>query len=133
MNSRPKTSNTINQDSSLKKIVRKYFRVPVNIPDQIWVRINNIKYPVRDICLDGVGITLEDPGAFVISQTVAGCELKISDLVVKGLDGRVVHFSLNSGKDWQCGIHWTPLENNVARRISDKVSVLKNELLSDDN
>ncbi len=105
----------------------------MDAPNQIWVKINNIKYPVRDICLDGVGITLEDPGAFVISQTVTDCELKISDLVLKGLDGRVVHFSLNSGKDWQCGIHWTALEEKTARRILDKVSVLKNELLSNDN
>jgi hypothetical protein len=126
-------ADMLKQDSSLNKIVRKYFRVPVDRPDQIWVKINNTKYPVRDICLDGVGITLEDPGTFVISQTVTDCELQISDVVLKGLNGRVVHFSLNSGKDWQCGIHWTSLDENAARRIADKLSVLKNELLSNDN
>jgi hypothetical protein len=133
VNSQPIKPNTVSQDPTVNKIVRKYFRVPVDAPDQVWVKINNTKYSVCDICLDGVGVTLEDPGAFQISQTVADCELKISDLVLKGLNGQVVHFSLNAGKDWQLGIHWTALEEEEARRILDKVSVLKKELLSNDD
>jgi c-di-GMP-binding flagellar brake protein YcgR len=133
MNSQPTAFDTVNKNSQLYKIVRKSFRVPVDDSDKVWVKIDNIQYPVQDICLGGVGITLENPTEFSIAQTIMNCELNIAGMSISGLKGRVIHFSLNSGKDWQCGIQWIDMDKESAKKLSDIVSELKNNLLNDDH
>ncbi|MFH2093891.1 MAG: hypothetical protein ABIJ31_16145 [Pseudomonadota bacterium] len=132
MNSQPNMFDKVSKDPLLYKIVRQSFRVPVDDPGIAWVKIENIQYPVCDICLDGIGITLEPPSIFSVSQMIMDCELKIADQHITGLNGRVVHFSLNSGRDWQCGIQWIALRKEVARQMADIVSMLKDDLFKND-
>ncbi len=133
MNSQPIAFDKTSKDSLLYKIVRKSFRIPLKDPDIVWVNIEGSKYPIRDICLDGIGITLENPSAFTISQIIKDCELHIGDKTITGLNGRVVHFSLNSGKDWQCGIQWISIADESEKKMTDIVSQLKKEFLNDDH
>ena len=132
MNNQPIALDPVVKDSFLHEIVRKSFRVPVNHPGKFWVGVNTNRYPIRDICLDGVGITLEDPTGFAISQTVMNCELNIAQERIKGLNGRVIHFSLNSGKDWQLGVQWIAISKQAAGQIYEVVTTLKKELFSGD-
>ena len=132
MNSQPIAFDENGADS-FEKIIRKSFRVPAGGSDNVWVKIRNTRYPVCDICNGGIGIALENPSTFAISQTILDCELQIVDLNVKKLNGRVVHLSLNSGKEWQCGIQWIDMDKNSARQMAETISELKDELLKDDH
>lgn len=129
MDSQPNAVDEITKDPFLHKIVRKSFRIPLENNEVNWVQIGEKKYPIRDICLDGIGITLEEAADLSISDTLMDCELHVDGFIIKGLNGRVIHFSLNSGQDWQCGIQWIAIDKESAQKISNKVSDLKDELL----
>ncbi len=132
MNGQPETFDTVEIDFSVDTIVRKAFRVPLEISHNVWITIGNNRYPVRDISATGVGITLENPLSFTVSQIIGNCELSMDGQVIKDLEGRVVHFSLNSDKEWQYGIQWFRMNQSTADRISETVFKLKDKLLRDD-
>lgn len=133
MSNQPNEVDKAKQDPFLHKIVRSSFRIPIEDSQDIWVKIDNKKYPVKDICLEGIGIVFEDPKDFQVSATKMDCELQLYDTHVTGLHGRIIHFSLNSGQDWQCGIQWIKLEKESAKQIFDAVRKLKIELLKGNN
>ena len=123
----------IMENTTLPEIVRKSFRVPVEDTENAWVVINEIRYPVLDICLDGIGIVLEDNSVFTIEQTLINCELNIDGESIKDLNGKVVHFFSRRKNEWQCGIQWIAMEKRTADQISEIVSKKKEQLLNDGN
>jgi len=133
MNSQPDSQDKTHNDPLLNKIVRNSFRVPVDDADDMWVLIDGTRYPIRDICLDGIGIITEDPSAFTVAQIFMDCELNLAGELITGLNGRVIHFSLNSGKDWQSGIQWIAMTDDARKKITDIVTELKQEFLIDDH
>lgn len=133
MNSQSIEFDKINQESAIPKIIRKSFRVPIEDSKNVWVVIQGRQYPVKDICLDGIGIVLEEYSLFSIDQTIKNCELTIFNVSIKNLNGRVVHLSLNLGKELQCGIQWVDMEEKAADQISKIVLKMKEQLLKDDN
>ncbi len=129
MNSPSIEFDRIKEDSPLLKTVRKSFRVPVQDTKNIRVLINDIRYPVQDICLDGIGITVKDSLAFFVDQPLLNCELYYFDISIKNLNGRIVHMSTDLGQNWKYGIQWTGLEKEASDRISAIVGKLKDQLL----
>jgi len=132
MNSPSIEFDKIKEESPLPKIIRKSFRVPVEDKNNIWVLINDKKYPVQDICPDGIGITTEDSQTFLVDQRISNCELNYFDQSVKPLSGHIVHVSAALGQDWKYGIQWKDLEKKAADRILAIVCKLKEQLLGND-
>jgi len=132
MNSPSIEFDRIKEESPLPKIVRKSFRVPVEDENNIWVLINNIRYPLQDMCLTGISITVKDSRAFSVDQTLSNCELNYFDMTIKKLNGCIVHMSAASGQDWKYGIEWTGLERKISDQISAMVYKLKKQLLEND-
>ncbi|MFA5902778.1 MAG: hypothetical protein WC836_02500 [Desulfobacula sp.] len=132
MNSPSIEFDRIKEDSPLPKIVRKSFRVPVDDKQNIRVLINDKPYPLQDIGLDGIGITAKDNLAFFVDQPLSNCELTCFDVVVKNLNGRIVHVSAALDQDWKYGIQWKGLEKDKSDLISDIVHKLKEQLLAND-
>lgn len=133
MNSQPINLEEVEKDPLLHKVVRQSFRIPITDSENFWVRIGETQYPIQDVCMDGIGITLEDPSNFTISQVFMDCEIGIKNEIISGLNGRVIHFSLNAGKDWQCGIQWINISKEAEQKLADVVSNLKKEFLTEDD
>lgn len=121
----------IKQDSALPENVRKTFRVPVEEKKNVWVVINDKRYPVQDICLDGIGIVLENDLSFIVGQGLLNCELNIFNVLIKKLNGQIVHLTSAKGKKLQCGIQWIDMEKGIADKIFKIVSKMKEQLLKD--
>jgi hypothetical protein len=132
MNSQSIEFDRIKEDSPLPKIVRKSFRVPVEDIEDIRVLIHSISYPLQDIGLDGIAITVKDSLVFFVDQPLSNCELSCFNVIVKNLNGRIVHVSAVSGQDWKYGIQWTGLEKENYDLISGIVHKLKEQLLKND-
>lgn len=124
--------NTLNRDLDQSDHIRKSFRVPVAEAQKVWVMIHTRRYPVLDICFDGVRILLNEMSEFEVEQSLSNCELNIFDMHIKGLQGRVVHVSFSENKELQCGIQWMGASENEAQKIFQIVSKMKNQLLTDD-
>lgn len=131
MNSQSIEFNEISQDPATQKIVRKSFRIPVEDNKNIWVVINDEHYTVLDICFGGIGIVLKNNSVFCVDQVLKNCELNIFDTAIKDLNGRVIHFTSQAGKDWQCGIQWINTNRDIADQMSKIVLKMKEQLLED--
>ncbi len=123
----------INDNSSLPGIVRKSFRVPIEDQGSVWVIIHNNKYPVQDICCDGVSITTKSSDVFKVDEFIPGCELVISNDSFKNLNARVIHLTARKGNIWQYGIHWEKIEEKSSKEISKIVTKMKEELLKQEH
>ncbi len=120
------------EDAELPDVVRKSFRVPVEDVQKVWAMIRNKKHAVLDVCFDGVRIAIENKAAFTIDEALSDCELKLFNVSIEGLNGKVVHISSADKKEWQCGIHWIDMQEDKARQILEIVSKMKKQLLKDD-
>lgn len=123
----------ITDDPSLPKVVRKAFRVPIEETQTAWVLIDEQQYPVLDICLGGISIAIQDNLAFNVGQQLVQCELTLFDASIKGLNGRVVHFSSNREQEWKYGIQWMDINKETASLLSTIISRMKEQLLKQDN
>ena len=115
----------------LPEIVRKSFRIPIEDTENIWVVINGDRYPVLDICLDGIGIALEKDSVFIIEQELLNCELTIFNVLIKNLNGQIVHLTSDKDKNLQCGVQWRDMEEAAIDQISEIVSKMKEQLLKE--
>ncbi len=132
MNSQSIEFDRIKEDSPLPKIVRRSFRVPVEDEKNIWILINNTRYPIQDMCLGGVSITVKDNLMFFVDQALLNCELNYFDMTIKKLNARIVHVSAALGQGWKYGLMWTELEKNISDQISVIVYELKKQLLGNE-
>lgn len=129
MNSQSIEFDRVKADSPLPKIVRKSFRIPVEDQKSIWIMINHTPYPVQDIGMDGLSITVKDNQTFFVDQNVSNCELHYLGTTLQNLNGRIVHISAAQGQDWKYGLQWEGLEKSVSDRISTIVCEMKAQLL----
>lgn len=123
--------NKLNRDLDQSDHIRKSFRVPVSEAQKVWVMIHTRRYPVLDICFDGVRILLNEIPEFEVEQSLSNCELNIFEVHVDGLQGRVVHISSCENKEIQCGIQWMGASESKAKKIFEIVSKMKNQVLTD--
>ncbi len=131
MNNPGTESGNLKQDSAVSDGIRKSFRVPTDDNEDIWVVIDNKKYPVTDICPDGIGIVFRDDPGFTVEQILNNCNLKISNVMIQNLNGRIVHLSSESGRNFHWGIQWVGLEEKTASHLSKIVGKMKTQLLKD--
>lgn len=132
MNSSSIELDKIKEDTPIPKIIRTSFRVPVEDGKNIWVLIHNTRYAIQDICAGGISITVRDQSAFLIDQALLNCELNYFDIVIKNLNGRIVHISAALDQDWKYGIQWTDLKKDSSDRILSIVKELKEQVLGKD-
>lgn len=132
MNSQSIEFDRIKEDSPLPKIVRKSFRVPVEDEKNIWAMINDARYSIHDICPGGIGITVEDNRSFFVDQDLLSCELHYFDIIVKDLNGRIVHVSVTLDHGWKYGIQWMGLDKTGSDQLSAIVNKLKAQVLEND-
>lgn len=134
MNSQSIEFGEIEKDINTPEIVRKSFRIPVEDHIKVMVVIDSETYPVLDISLDGVGVSLDGNCVFEMDQVLKNCELCFSDQSIKGLDGKIVHLSPTSPeKKLQGGIRWTDLSEQNDKKIANVFKEMKKQLLSDES
>lgn len=132
MNSQSIEFDKIKEDSSLPEIVRKSFRIPVEDSRKVWVVIDDTQYTVLDISVGGIGIALKKSSVFCVDQVLTGCRLNIFNESITDLSGRIIHFSSDTGKKWQCGLQWIDMKENSVNQISKILLKMKDKLLKDD-
>lgn len=118
-------SNNVRSDPTA---IRQSFRVPVNVQDDIAVRLDNQIYRVVDICPGGVNITDRNQTPFKIEQLIENCELMIPGSRIKDLTARIIHCSSDSERNWNNGIKWIDLSDEAQEQIATIVSKIKQRL-----
>lgn len=84
------------------KVGRKFFRIPIEDPQDGVVTINGQTYTVINVASNGVGIYLEDADTFVIDTELTDIGLSINGATCT-VKGRIAHVTPTS-IHYLCGI-----------------------------
>ncbi len=132
MNSPSKEFDKAKEDPAIPAIIRQSFRIPVENSLNVCVKIGHDRYPLQDIGVGGIGLSIKDESIFSIDQVLENCELILSDLTIENLKGRVVHVSKNPKGELHYGIQWIDPDSEASARISSIVQEMKEKLLVGD-
>ncbi len=123
----------IKEDTSIPKIVRKSFRIPIDVKNDVWVVINKNRYSVLDISVNGISISLEKDSGVTTEQALLNCELNIFDVSIKKLKGEIVHLTSSKEGKWRCGVRWIDMGKVTEDKIFKIISKMKDQLLKDES
>ncbi len=119
----------LENDSGLKKIVRKFFRLPTGDLDEVTVQINDQQYDVIDILSQGLGIHLTDPEVFSVGEELHSIELTVQEKTLS-LQGRVVHISPYDQGNYRCGIEFINQNKKDENTIGKYIQEYRSKLFS---
>lgn len=122
----------LNKDVSEPMSVRRSFRVPVDVSDNIHAVICKKRYQVRDISCDGISIPCNGRNTFMVAQIFENCLLETPVGKIQNLTGKIVHLSNNDGDEWLNGVQWIEPEPAARQKIADLVAALKEKLFKTD-
>jgi c-di-GMP-binding flagellar brake protein YcgR len=124
------------EGSDLNSATRQFFRVLIGENDKCFVKINQKKYSLVDVSINGVSINVNSGTEFPIGTLVAGCQLELNQELIKDLECKVVHNSSepvnddhNIGNRWLCGLIWNNLGSGKEELIVSNFEILKKDIL----
>ena len=124
------------EGSDLNSATRQFFRVSIGENEKYFVKIDKKKYSLVDVSVNGVSFYVDSGKKFPIGTIVSGCILELYEILIKGLNGKVVHNSsepVNSDHDietkWLCGLIWDDLDAEKEVLITSGFEILKKDIL----
>ncbi len=107
---------------------RNQFRYQVNNYADFFVDFQSRCYPLVDLSEGGVSISIAARRAISLDGFISHCNLVLGDIVLTGLEGRVVHYSLGHTGSWHCGIEWLNLKPTDSEWLAFILINLRKEL-----
>jgi|GEM_PF-1410794 len=113
-------------------VTRGSFRISVRGKENYFAVINGASYPLVDIGLHGICITVDAETSIASDDLATGCELHAGEQVFSGLTARTVHYSLDDDSHWVCGIEWQDVDSEFEDGIENILHLLRKELLNNE-
>lgn len=111
-----------------KKVGRKFFRIPVEAPQEASIVINGKNFTVVNIASHGVGIYLEDADTFDIDTEITDIDLSINGKTCT-IKGRIAHVTPTS-IHYLCGIEIINMNQQAENIMQDFIDQHKASLFS---
>lgn len=121
----------VGSKKDLEEIIRDSFRMPVGESDDIAVVIDGQSFDVINISNTGIGIRVEDPGNFSVSDVLDGSEIHIQGKTINP-KLEICHISPQVQGGYICGIRFINLKNEGYNLISDFIQRKGKELFKRD-
>ncbi|WP_261844826.1 PilZ domain-containing protein [Aliamphritea ceti] len=116
------------EDAESDAVSRKAYRLPLRDKDNYFLEMNGSAYPLLDISVEGACIAILDTPPISADGTKAECKVVLGDQVFEGLQGQVVHTSLDFDGGWICGIHWTDTDELISQSLQQALLALRKEM-----
>lgn len=118
----------ISSDSESILVSRKSYRLQIGDRDTHLLEANGRRYPLLDISTEGVGIEAANP---ISSDDIKpSCKLILGEQSFDGLEGEVVHSSLDADGNWICGIQWLKIDDETLKSIEQMLIRLRKEIFN---
>ena len=124
------------EGSDLNSATRQSFRVLIGENEKYFVKIDQKKYSLADVSINGVSFYVDSGKKFPIGTIISGCALELDGDLIKDLNGKIVHNSsesVNSDHDietkWLCGLIWDNLDSEKEALITSGFGTLKKDVL----
>ena len=112
--------------------VRNSFRVPVSDKDNISAVFCGQTYNAANISVTGISIHADSCLDFQAGQVVENAELRIADLRLTNLKGRVIHCSVHDDGELQFGVDWLDMSLKNRETLETILSRMKARALKQD-
>ncbi|WP_428033364.1 PilZ domain-containing protein [Amphritea sp.] len=118
----------ISCDSESILVSRKSYRLPIQDRDNNLLEANGKTYPLLDISTEGVCIGIEATSPISSEDIQPSCKLTLGGQSFDGLEGEVVHASLDGDGNWICGIQWLKVDEETLNSIEQMLVKLRKEI-----
>jgi len=115
----------ISGEKEVDSPVRKTFRVPVPDSASVQVFLWEKEYSLLNISHGGISVLCDEALDIECDSIRTGWELRLEEIRLHNLTGKVVHCSSMASGHLLYGIQWVDLEEDQIAAISEAVSHLK--------
>ena len=122
----------VESDEQLVEFSRSTFRVPVADREGFYLRFGSLSLRLADVCIGGVSLVSDNTTAMTLGDIICNCELLLEDERFSGLNGRVVHHSLDGSGSTITGIQWLDLNQQTVKRFQATLKYLRKHLFTRD-
>ncbi len=109
-------------------LARESYRVPVRGKERFLLVIGNDTYPLVDISSRGVSISMDATTSIASQGIISDCNIILDEKIFEGLDGEVIHYSIDNDGSWLCGIAWLNIDADTVLKIEETLLAIRNEL-----
>lgn len=116
-------------DPLSSQIARKSLRIPVDDSDDFGMFVEEKTYRLADISLDGASVLIPDDCEWTVNDRIENCALKLREVVIKGLSGTLVHYSLELGQPARFGVRWDSIQGEPFEKLKTAFAEIRKEYL----
>ncbi|WP_299195846.1 PilZ domain-containing protein [uncultured Amphritea sp.] len=120
----------ISSDSESILVSRKSYRLPIGDRATHLLEANGKTYPLMDISMEGVCIAIEAASPISSEDIKPSCKLILGEQSFDGLEGEVVHASLDGDGNWICGIQWLKIDEQTLKSLEQMLIRLRKEIFN---
>ncbi len=110
------------------KVGRKFFRIPIEAPQEASITIADQTFTVINVASHGVGIYLEDPDTFDVDNEITEISLTINGKTCK-VKGRIAHVT-PTNIHYLCGIEIIDMDQEASEILQGFIDDHKASLFS---
>jgi hypothetical protein len=122
----------VESDDELVEFSRASFRVRVVDREGFSLRFGTLSMSLADISIGGVSLLSGDTTAMALGDIISNCELTVEGEHFSGLNGRVVHHSLDGSGRTVTGIQWLDLNPITVKRFQTVLAGLRKQVFKRD-
>ena len=122
----------VESDDQLMEFSRAAFRVRVADREGFFIQFGTLNIPLADISIDGISLLSDKETAMALGDIICNCELTVEDECFSGLNGRVVHHSLEGSGRTVTGIQWLDLNPIMVKRFQATLTRLRKHMFKRD-
>ena len=122
----------VESDEQLVEFSRASYRVRVATREGFYLQFGCLSLPLADISIGGVSLVSNSETAMGLGDIICNCDLMVEDDCFKGLNGRVVHHSIDCDGNTITGIQWLNLSTILVNRFQTKLQHLRKHVFTRD-
>jgi len=117
--------HALESDDQLVEFSRASFRVRVADREGFFIHFGMRRIPLADISIGGVSLLSDKDTAMALGDIISNCELTVENELFSGLNGRVVHHSLDGNGRTITGIQWLDVNPITIKRFQETLARLR--------
>jgi len=123
----------LSEEKESATLVRHSFRIPVSEKESVHVIIKQKPYRVFNISQGGVGINSDGLFGLKFGDIYTGCELILQNERLKGLTGKIIHYSPSASGQLEHGIQWIGLDGEQRQSLDVVFLQMKSRVLENND
>jgi len=119
----------LTDSARLTDVVRSSFRIPVDGKKKFYLLMENRQFFLSDISITGLGFFTASTDLFSLGDILSRCEVRLEEMRIKDLKGRIAHLTPYRDEELICGVQWIDLPRDAEKMLTSFFLEFKKNLL----